>query len=234
VSNGNNCNATTSPAFLPPTTVVVGTVLSTDAFPQPHKGEPITLTNTKISISVPASLIQTGVDAGLVTDGMEVPATLTLVLDGSGTTEGSHTYTAHQTVPIHVVNGTAQPLSATVVLPDTTWHPVSDTTDVVFSEKSMTIGAFLNIIGGVNATFDCKPAGTPQLIALSGQSPQPPTTTTETVAPESTPTTTAPAGSSTLPRTGGSVLFLLVFAAAALDLGVVLIAASRRRLVRRG
>jgi len=215
------------PPLLSPSNLVVPATISTDAFPQPHKGDPITLSNTKLGVSIPASLLQLGVGAGLVKDGMTVPATVTLVVTGQGTTEGTHQYVVKDTVTVHVVDGQAEPLSATVSLPNTTWHPKNATDDVLFSEKSLHISAFVNLLGGITATFDCAPAGSAQFVALAAQSSTVPTTTT--VAAVVTPT-----GSSTLPRTGASTLLLLVVAPAAIDGGVTLIALTRRRVRRIG
>jgi hypothetical protein len=164
---------------------------------------------------------------------------------GSNTAEGTHTYTKSSTVTIHVSGDKAQPLTASVDLPNTTWHPKNDTDPVLFTEKSMKITSTLNILdipGGVGAVFDCHPDPSLQIGGLSAQSEEQPTTTT--VAPSTTfPTTVTTAGvtpttvtagnaqqSGSLPRTGASWVLLLVLGGAAIDVGIALIGATRRRL----
>jgi hypothetical protein len=241
VTNANKCDTSLDPALQEPSTNVVNVTIATDAFPQPHKGDPITLSGGKLTLSIPADLLQVGVDAGLITDGMSIPSTVTLVLAGSNTTQGTHTYTANQTIVVHVNNGVAQALSSTINLPNTTWTPKNDVDDVFFTEKSLKIVSTIPIIGGVTATFDCAPNGTATVLGLSAQGSEPPVnptgSTTTTVA--TTGTTTAPAGtgttgtsSGTLPRTGGSALFLAIIAAVLIDLGLAAVAFSRRRYNR--
>ena len=50
--------------------------IKTDAFPQPHRGDPIKLTKgSKITIAVPADLLDKGVAIGVVHDGESIPST---------------------------------------------------------------------------------------------------------------------------------------------------------------
>jgi len=204
-----------------------------DAFPQPHQGDPIKLTNGTLKIAVPASLLQTGVDAGIIADGMVIPSTLKLILTGDGTTQGSHTYTIHQDAHVVVNNGVAAPLTATVDLPDTTWTPVDDQTPVVFSEKSMTVVSNIDALGGLVATFACTPTGNSTVLGLVAQAGQVITTTTVPVSDlgdgGTTGTTTAPQSADTLPRTGANAALWLVIGAILLDLGLVAIVGTRRR-----
>ncbi|HET9727975.1 MAG TPA: hypothetical protein VFR41_01065, partial [Acidimicrobiia bacterium] len=121
----NACDLSLDPAVAPPSTATIPVTLSTDAFPQPHQGNPIQLTNTKLKIEVPGSVVQAGVAIGLK-EGDQVPSTLTLVVQGEGTQEGTKTFHASATATIHVVGGVAQPLTTTVDLPDSTWTPIND------------------------------------------------------------------------------------------------------------
>jgi hypothetical protein len=239
VTNTNKCTSSLLPALQPPDpNAKVTLTLSTDAFPQPHKGEPITLSNTKATINVDKALLQLGVTSGLVTDGMQIPSTATLVVTGSGTTEGTHTYKVTGTSTVHVVNGQAQPLVATSALPNTTWHPKNATDPVIFTEKSLNIAAGLDILlGHVDVTIACSPVGTAVLAALAAQGNDVPTiasTVPVSIQGSTTTTTTkstvaTPVGAGSLPRTGGSTLLLLVVAAVMLDLGLCGIAFGRRR-----
>jgi hypothetical protein len=212
-------------------------------------------------VGIPGAVIQAGVDAQLISNGMTAQSHGTFVLTGTNTGEASHTYNLpQQTVTIHVDNnGQAQPLNVTINLPDTIWHPTSDAQVVAFDEKSFTIVATINIsgLGDVVATFTCAPHGTAQFIALARNGPPPPPPPPPSIPPPPTtpgssasPTTAAggttnttafdpsahPSGSGTshsLPFTGAETLLLLVVAAAALDIGIVLIGATRRRLHQR-
>jgi hypothetical protein len=245
----NACQSSLDPPLQPPAPVTVTVKLESDAFPQPHLGDPITLSNTKATISIPADLLQLGVDIGIISDGMQVPSTIDLVVAGSNTTEGTHTYHAAQTVTLHVVGGKAQPITSILNLENTTWHPTDPTKDVVFSEKSLTIVSTLDLTAslGTNvvATFDCVPSHAPSFVAVGAQG-APATTTTlpSTVTTSGGSVTTAAAtpttvssgsgsgagGSGALPRTGASVLFLVALAALLIELGLAALAISGRKL----
>jgi len=251
-TNTNDCVSTiylgaADPAnvLFDPAPAAVGVTLAADAFPHPHQGDPITLSKTKISVAIAADVLQVGVDQNIIADGMQIPSNLKLGIAGSNTTEGVHNYAKSSTAVVHVVNGQAQPLNVTLDLPDTVWHPKSPTGDVLFTEKSMSITSSINVLGGLTAVFDCKPAGALQIGGVSATSSEVPTTTTVpggggggtattvAVTGTTTPTTPVDPGSDSLPRTGASSMLLLVLAAATIDIGIMLIGGTRRRL-RRG
>ena len=243
-TNLNKCVSSLNPVLQPPSKINVTIALATDAFPQPHEGEPITLSNTKLTVTIDQAVLQLGVDAGFVTDGQKIPAVATLVLAGSNTKEGTHTYSVKSTPVVHVVpdpttvNGRALPLTASIVLPNTVWHPKNATSVVAFSEKSAKIVATLNTVlpppnDVITDTITCLPNGTAQVIALAAQGAAVPTTVVPiTAAAVTTTTTTHPAPATTLPRTGASVLVLLALAAVMIDLGVCAIEFSRKRVRR--
>ena len=251
----NHCQSSLNPPVAPPSTADVGVTFTADVFGQPHQGLPITLSNTKLTVSVPAATLQLGVDVGLITNGMPVTSTVNFVVTGSNTTEGSHTYTKTQTVTLVVGPGNAahplgvaKPLTATVTFPNTTWHPIDAVHDVVFSEKSLGITATLNLGGEppliVTATFTCAPTKAPTIAALSAVGPPPTTTTLATpVTPAggtsaaagtgsttATGSSTSSGASGTLPRTGASVVFLVTLAALLIELGVAALTISGRKL----
>jgi hypothetical protein len=231
--------------LLEPAAAAVGVTVSGSAFPQPHLGKPIKLTKTQLKIAIGAEILQAGLqgDPPLIHDGMQVPSNLTFVLAGVNTAEKQHVFTASATQTIHVKNGQAQPLTAVVPLPDTTWHPSPSTANVVFGEKSMTITAGIQL-GTLAATavFDCHPAPrlllSPPIVYKGVPPPTPPTTAEPTLTPAAVttttmvvtdPTQTGSGGSGSLPRTGASWVLLLVVAGAAIDIGIALIGATRRR-----
>jgi hypothetical protein len=226
--------------LLPPDASNVTVTLKTTAFPDPHNGDQIQLTNSSITIAVGADLLQTGVDAGIISDGLVIPSEITLVVKGDGTTQNTRTFTVNGNATVEVENGQAKPLTATLALPNSTWTPVDDQTPVIFTEQSMVIVSDIAaIIGDLVATFDCEPSEAPAFMVLPAFEDQVVTVTTlgNTPGGGTTPTaggTVAPQapGGGTLPRTGGSVLFWLVLAAICLDLGIVALLGTRRKVTR--
>jgi hypothetical protein len=184
----NNCNSTVKVPdpdtgqpvdLLPPSTAAIPVTIATDAFPHPHQGDPIQLTNTKVTLAVPASLLQDGVTAGLITDGLQVPSAVDVVIKGSNTSQGTKSFHVTQNAVVHVINGQAQPLTATLNLPASTWNPLNDQDPVIFTEQSVKIVSTLDIgIAVATATFNCAPTKVPAFVALAGQGSALPTTTT--------------------------------------------------------
>jgi hypothetical protein len=215
---------------------------ATDAYPQPHKGDPITLTHSTLTVTFPASIIQAGVDATVIENGHPLVGQATFVLSGSNTKEGKHVYaTGSHTAKIGVVGGKALPLNVVIPLANTVWHPTSANSPVLFTEKSLKFTGSLDIAGTtVTAGLTCTPHGTAQVAALSAQSSETPTTTAPPVTEGSTTTTAAVVSttgssgtSSSLPRTGAETFLLFVLAAAAIDIGIVMVGATRRRMHQR-
>jgi hypothetical protein len=235
-TDANACILTVNPDLLHTGAVPVQipVKISTDAFPQPHKGDPITLSNAHLTVTVPAAVVQGGVDNNLVKDGTVMPSTASLIVGGSSTTEGTHTYSASASPKAVVNNGVAEPLSVVFDLPDTTWHPLNDSDPVIFTETSGNFVATLMLSPTypIHVQFACAPSSAPPFVALAAQGSElPPTTTTTFGSQGSTTTTTvAPTGPTTLPRTGGGIAFLLVLAALCVDLGMVAVSFGRRRL----
>ena len=235
----NSCVSHVEPAGLAEDGVPkVGVIFASDAFGQPHLGKQITLSNTKLTLNIPASILQLGVDAGLVFDGQTIPSVVKAVVAGAGTTQKTHTYTINSVVTVHVNGGVAQPLSATVNLPDTNWTPVSIEKDVFFEEQSVLITSTLDLSATlgliVTATFNCKGTGA-DFLALGGLGAVTPTTappTVATVAPTTAaPVTVAPAATDpgTLPRTGSNAGLLLAVAVGLLTAGAFALRATSRR-----
>jgi hypothetical protein len=221
----------------------VTVVIGTDASPQPHLGDPINLTKTTVTVKVPGDLLVQGYNFGIVSNGEVIPATLSLTVNGSNTTEGTHTYPLIHSSPkvvIHDPDGvpgtndeSADPLSVTASLANTLWHPKDASKPVFFSEKSAIIKATVPI-GDVNYTDTqtCNTPNAPAFVALSASGVEPPTTVAtagSTAAPATTTTVAATAAATTLPRTGASVVLWLVIAAVMLDLGVVAVVGTRKR-----
>ncbi len=238
-TNTNTCSSVLVPADLPPSTGPVGVTIGASGFPQPHKGDPITLSKTTLTVSIPGSTLQVGVKANAIHDGDKIPAVATLVVAGSNTTEGTHTYTVNSVSTVKVVGGIAQALVGTSSLPNTTWHPKNATGTVTFTEKSLKIVATITIgpplnLGAIVDTNTCTPGGSFVFMALSASGSAPPVTSGSTAptgvtAAAVTTTTRVAAAAKTLPRTGANGVFLLIIAAALVDGGAALLLLTRRR-----
>jgi hypothetical protein len=128
------------------------------------------LSNTTLTVTFPADLIQTGVDVGLIGDGFTIPTVLSPELAGSNTVEAVHTYSVSTMQTVHVVGGVVQPMTTTLSLPDTTWNPIDAALPVVITEKSTQAVLTLNLpaVGTFAQTFDCTPTTTSAIVTLGG------------------------------------------------------------------
>jgi LPXTG-motif cell wall-anchored protein len=237
-TNTNSCNSALTPALQPPSTGPITVTLGASGFPQPHKGQPIKLTKTSATITLPGASVQLGVTVGLLKEGSVIPSVITLVVAGSNTTEGTQTYTINASSTVHVVGGNAQDLTGTSALKDTVWHPKNATDPVAFTEKSLTIVSSIDAsslgLGTVKDTNTCSTAGTFTFLALSASGSAPPVTSGSTAptgvtVAAATTTTTVAAAANTLPRTGANGVYLLIIAAALVDAGAALLLLTRRR-----
>jgi hypothetical protein len=135
-------------------------------------GNPITLSNTRVTFTIPGTLIQTGVAAGLVHDGSVLPTTIAPVLAASNTTEATHAYSVASTATVHVIGGIAQPLTTTGILPDTTWHPISALAPVVITEQSVQSASTI-VLGSlqITTTSACTPDAASPIVTIDGRVP---------------------------------------------------------------
>jgi LPXTG-motif cell wall-anchored protein len=214
--------------------------VSSDASPQPHDADPITLSNTTVEVRIPADYFQAGVADGIIGDGFTIPATVSATIRGSNTAEATQVLTQSQTVALHVVDGVASPIVITFDAPDTVWHPDSRNLEVVFSEQSVHVGLTLDLPGiGIGSfSSQCPDAPVHPFVALGGMPmeppPTPPTTTTTTVVvdpPLIAQTTTVPAANA-LPRTGSSSGYAVFFGLSCIAAGALLIGRSRKSWIR--
>jgi hypothetical protein len=233
----NNCNFKLDPEVQPAGTTKIKVTLASDAFPQPHLGDQITLSNGVGTVTVPPGLLQVGVDAGLIHDGDTVPSDVTLVVAGQNTNPPSHTYTAHVVAVIRVIGGKAQPISGTQPLDNTTWTPVDKNADVLIAEKSLSIVAHVTIPGlNITTTFSCTSSAAP-FVAL-GATGNPGVPEGGTGSSGLGPTSQSAGGGATpssneLPRTGTSPWPLVIVAAFCIGLGLAVTGVPRRAGPRR-
>jgi hypothetical protein len=238
----NDCNVKLDPEVQPAGRTKVKVTLASDAFPQPHFGDPITLSNGVGTVVVPAGLLQVGVDAGLIHDGDTVPSDVTLVVAGQNTNPPSHKYATHVVSVIRVIGGKAQPISGSQALPNTTWTPINKNADVFITEKSLSIVSHVTIPGlNITATFSCTSSAAP-FVALgatgnpglagggtgSSGGPDPSGTGATSQAAGAAAT-----GSNELPRTGTSPWPLMIVATFCVGSGLAVTGGARRAGRRR-
>ena len=231
-----SCLTTLVPPLQDPTQTPITLTVATDAFAQPHKGDPITLSSTTATIGIPGTLVGQGVDLGFVHVGDKIPGSVTFELAGDGTKQGTHTYTFHIAPKIISSGGHIQPLTAKVSLPDTTWTPNNATDPVFFSEKKLTIVSTINLgstVGTVINTFACEPSAT--VVALSAQGGVPPTRRPATSVPGGVvggaggSGSVLGSGSGTLPRTGTNVWVWLAPAVVLISVGLLALGSTARK-----
>ncbi|MEY2523026.1 MAG: large repetitive protein [Ilumatobacteraceae bacterium] len=236
----NICHVKLDPEVQPAGTTKIKVTLATDAFPQPHLGDPIRLSNGVGSVAVPAGLLQVGVDAGLIHDGDTVPSDVTLVVAGQNTNPPSHKYATHVVSTIRVIGGKAQPISGTQALPDTTWTPVDKNADVFIAEKSLSIVSHVTIPGlNITATFSCTSTAAPFVAVGATGNPNQPVQGTgssgtgATTSPIPIAAAGAATGSNELPRTGTSPWPLAIVATFCVGAGLAVTGGARRAGRRR-
>jgi hypothetical protein len=197
----NVCTATLDPPLQDPALgQQVPITLSTDASPQPHDTSPLTLSKTQLTVTITSDIMQTGVNLGVVTDGMPIPTHTTFIIVATNTFESTQSVEVDTTPTAHVIDNVAQPIMATANLPDTIWHPIDGTQPVTFSELAMTIESTIDLTSSLGfiltVTFQCAPSDPPPALASVDGTP----IATDTTLPLTTvPLTTAPP--TTLPQT---------------------------------
>src|SRR5262245_48657953 len=147
VSDQNACTAAFAPAVMLPSPATLPVQISTDASPQPQDGGPVTLSNTQLSVSIPAALLQTPVDLGLLADGNLIPTSASLTLAGSNTVEANRVSAGSAVGVLHVVGGVAQPLDVTMNMAGTTWTAVDSSSPIAFTEQSLHVDSSLPFNG---------------------------------------------------------------------------------------
>lgn len=203
-----NTNACLSNATASYSDLELSTAGSAAPDPVEYGAGTVTLSDTAISVQVPADLLVAGYRLGLLTAGNNtLTATLDVTIEGSSSVEGTATVNATASVVAAIVDPTpankssgdesAQPISVSnLALPDTTWTPAAGGT-MTFSEKSANIA--VPVAGGViTVGFDCRPgtssgdgkSWTPAIPAAFAS-----------VAVQGGPSTTAPASTTVAPTT---------------------------------
>jgi hypothetical protein len=86
-------------------------------------GTPFTVTGLKATASLPAALVQAGVNLDVFHDGQTINGTVTETIVASGATPASVDLSAPGSGTVHAPGGVAEPLTITVDLPNTQWTP---------------------------------------------------------------------------------------------------------------
>lgn len=195
-------------------------------------GQPVTLSDQSWTVSVPASVLNTGLGLGLLNIGDSVAGTVTPSLFATNTVEGTRKLSpiAVQIGPIQddgsaSVPPKAKPASTTFAVPDTTWTSVGGTVGYGLGDTAIEVA-----VGPLKVSFTCTPKD-PSLAVVQTN-----VIGSTGVAAAGRPTSVLgvqQTQSAELPRTGISLFGPLAFAVALLDLGYLMLSvvspARRRR-----
>jgi hypothetical protein len=182
-------------------------------------GGTATLTGQSWKVTVPGSVLQTGVGLGLVKPGDTPTGVAAVTVSASNTRQGTRTVAdiPLSIGPVVVTGGQAQAATTTFAVPDMSFTATGG--DVRFAMAATSVEVTL---GPIEVTFTCEPKAPVATIvtaAVRGAG-----------APASVAgvSTSRPAGG-TLARTGPSALAKLVLAAALIDVGYLCWSAARPR-----
>ena len=195
-------------------------------------GSQVELFDQEWQITVPASVLQTGINLGLLHPGDSLPGEVTASVFASNTKEGTRTSapTDFNAGPIEVVDGAAQPLTTTFAIEDMSWTAVGGNVAFAMGETAMLIE-----VGPLEVVFTCGPKDPSVTIveaAVIGMTDIPPAdrpgSGTEVEGAAVEPEAEA------LPKTGSNPIVPIAVAIGLIDLGYLLISAGRpaRRKLR--
>ena len=194
-------------------------------------GSTVSLTNQTWEVTVPGSVLQTGINLGLLKAGDSPGGTATVSVFASNTKEGT---VAAAPIPISVgpivvSGGLAQPVKSAFSVPDMSWTAVGGNVAFAMEKAALEVE-----IGPLKVGFTCTPKDPNVSIvsaAVRGKTDIP-------AAKPGSSSGTAVLGATTsqasdLPRTGASPLIPISLAVGLIDVGYLLASAAapaRRRL----
>ncbi len=189
------------------------------------------LTAMKWSVTIPASVFQTGINFGLITPGSTITGSLDLAVNGTNTLQGTQDAPKiNLTIPV-TVDGAGQAKASTVnfAVPDMDWTALSGKID--FRMYGANVSVRIGLPNPV--VFVCKPTGGAAFVSTNAVGSSSITTTTTEVASEAPSTTAAAGGGGSLVVTGstGATIVQALLALLLLDLGYLVL--SLRRTPRR-
>lgn len=119
-------------------------------------GSPVTLTKQTWKVAVPGTLLDTGINLGLLNPGVTVSGRVTPGLFASNTKEGllaaSPVTVAFGPIALDAATGLAKPASSTFAIPDLTWTSVGGTIGYEMAKTVVDVS-----IGTIKVTFTCNP-----------------------------------------------------------------------------
>ncbi|MGK2948606.1 MAG: hypothetical protein ACSLFP_08530 [Acidimicrobiales bacterium] len=228
------CSNSVTPDMSELTFAITGTAPT-----QAVAGDIVTLSDQSWTVNVPGSVLQTGINLGLLNFGDVVAGSVTPSLFATNTEEGLRTLSpvAVQIGPIEN-DGTssAKPASATFAVPDTSWTTVGGTVGYSLGAADVEVS-----IGPLKVAFKCTPV--PSALAVvqtnvSGSTGVPPAGRpglpgTEVLGEQVGGPAAGESGTEALPRTGAELLVPVALAVGLLDLGYLLESAVRPARRRR-
>jgi hypothetical protein len=181
------------------------------------------LTGSKWSVTIPASVFQTGINFGLITPGTSIAGTLDLAINAKNTAQVTQDAPKIElTIPVTVdAGGLAKPSTVNFTVPDLTWTARSGRID--FRMYGANVGVRIGLPNPV--VFVCKPKAGGPFVSTTAVGQSTATTTTE-VASEA-PTTTA-AGSLVVTGSTGATVVQVIVALLLVDLGYLMLSLRRR------
>lgn len=188
------------------------------------------LTAMKWSVTIPASVFQTGINFGLITPGSTISGSLDLAINATHTVQGTQDAPKiNLTIPVTVDGGgLAKPSTVNFAVPDMDWTALSGTID--FRMYGANVSVKIGLPNPV--VFVCKPTAGGAFVSTNAVGSSSITTTTE-VASEAPSTTAAASGGGSLVVTGstGATIVQVLLALLLLDIGYLVL--SLRRTPRR-
>lgn len=191
-------------------------------------GSTASLTNQSWEVSVPSSVLQTGINLGLLSPGDTPAGTAVVAVFASNTKEGTVTAApvALSIGPIAVdSSGLALPAKTTFAVPNMNWTAVGGNVAYKMSSASVEVE-----VGPLKVKFTCTPKDPSVTIVTAG-------VVGKTNIPAATEvlgtTVTQAAATESLPRTGANTMVAVALAVGLIDLGYLFASAAqpaRRRL----
>ena len=231
VSGSNSYTTTCSNSVTPDQSEIVFAVSGSTMSPI-EAGSTASLTDQSWEVTVPASVLQTGINLGLLKAGDSPAGTAVVSVFATNTKEGTATSSAIPVSigPIVVSGGAAQPATTAFGVPDMHWTAVGGNVGFAMA------GATLEVeVGPLKVQFTCTPKDPSATIVTAG-------VVGKTDIPAAKPgaqvlgttSTAADADADSLPRTGVSPMVPVALAVGLIDLGYLLATAARpaRRRLR--
>ncbi len=190
-------------------------------------GEEVVLEDQSWEVTVPASVLQTGINLALLKPGDSPAGTATVSVFASNTKEGLRTSAPIPVVvgPIVVNSGVVQPATTTFAGPDLRWRAVGGEVAFVMAETTVAVA-----LGPLEVKFTCEPKDPGLAIvraAVLGKTDIPPAQPGGSDPEVAGETITPEGGEGALPRTGSGALVPIALAVGLIDLGYLLATAAR-------